>query len=136
VTGGLPTLAMGGGCLLLLDAVADSAGQVHQLAGALAGEAELVEWHERPRYVPVRAASGNPFDSGEGVFYELFDDEFLLLEQETYAYEVDAPDGAGREAEGFALPGCLATTLVASLPGSRGLAAGFVGAMKAAERRA
>ena len=39
VTAGLPTLAMGGGCLMLLDGLADTGGTVHQLAGALAAEA-------------------------------------------------------------------------------------------------
>jgi cobyrinic acid a,c-diamide synthase len=133
VTGGLPTLAMGGGCLLLLDGLA-VAGAVHQLAGALPGEAELLERYERPRYVPVRAAPGNPFDCGESVVYELFDEEFLLLEQGSSAYELTAPGGGA--AEGFSLPRCLATTLVASLPGSPALTAGFVAAMKAAERPA
>jgi cobyrinic acid a,c-diamide synthase len=132
VASGLPTLAMGGGCLLLLDGLADSGGIVHRLAGVLAGEAELLEWYERPRYVPVRAASANPFDRGDGVLYDLFADDFLLLEQEAVAYEVTGPAGRG-EAGGFALPGCLATTLVASLPGSPELAAGFVAAVKAWE---
>ncbi len=135
VAAGLPTLAMGGGCLLLLDGLADTRGVVHQLAGAYAGEAELLGWYERPRYVPVRAAPGNPYDRGDGVFYDLFDEDFLLLEQEAVAYEVSGPAGQG-ETDGLALPGCLATTLVASLPGSPALAAGFVAAMKAWERPA
>ena len=134
VASGLPTLAMGGGCLLLLDALADTCGTVHQLAGALAGEAELLDWYERPRYVPVRTAPGNPFDSGDGVVYDLFDDEYLLLEQQSVAYEVSGPDGKG-ETVGQALPACLATTLVASLPGSPALAAGFAAAVAAWEPR-
>lgn len=135
VARGLPTLAMGGGCLLLLESLADTAGLVHELAGALLGEAELLEVYERPRYVPVRAAPGNPFEQGESVVYEVFDEEFLLLEQESFAYEVKAAGGE-READGFALPSCVATTLVASLAASPALAAGFVQAMKAAESRA
>jgi len=132
VARGLPTLAMGGGCLLLLDALADTGGAVHQLAGALAGEAELLDWYGRPRYVPVRAAPENPFDRGDSVVYDLFDEDYLLLERDSVAYEVSGAGGQG-EAEGLALPACLATTLVASLPGSPALAAGFVAAMKAWE---
>ena len=135
VSSGLPTLAMGGGSLLLLDALADTRGAVHQLAGALAGEAELLDWYERPRYVPVRAAPGNPFDHGDSVVYDLFDEDYLLLEQGSVAYEVDGAGGRG-ETVGQALPGCVATTLVASLPGSPALAAGFVGAVAAREPQA
>jgi hypothetical protein len=69
------------------------------------------------------------------VVYDVFDDDFLLLEQEGVAYEVSGPAGQG-ETAGLALPGCLATTLVASLAASTQLAAGFVAAMKAWERPA
>ena len=135
VGAGLPTLAMGGGSFLLLDALADTGGAVHQLAGALTGEAELLDWYERPRYVPVRAAPGNPFDAGDGVVYDLCDEDYLLLEQGDTAYELGG-DGAPGETEGQASRGCLATTFVASLPGSPALAAGFLAAVAAWEPRA
>jgi cobyrinic acid a,c-diamide synthase len=132
---GLPTLAMGGGALLLLRRLADSRGRSHELTGVLPAEAELLEWYERPRYVRAQAARGNPYDEGENLLYELFDLEFLLLEQESFAYHVgDA--GAPGQAEGFALGHCLATTLYPSLPRCPALAASFVAAMRLAAPRA
>ncbi len=132
---GLPTLAMGGGALLLLRRLADSRGRSHELAGVLPAEAELLEWYERPRYVRAQAARGNPFDEGENLLYELFDLEFLLLEQESFAYHVGDAGEPG-QAEGFALGHCLATTLYPSLPRCPALAANFVAAMRLAGPRA
>jgi cobyrinic acid a,c-diamide synthase len=131
---GLPTLAMGGGALLLLRRLADSRGRSHELAGVLPAEAELLECYERPRYVHVRAARGNPFDEGENLLYELFDLEFLVLEQESFAYHVGEA-GEPDQAEGFALGRCLATTLYPSLPRCPALAASFVAAMRLAGAR-
>ena len=135
IADGLPTLAMGGGALLLLRRLADSRGRSHELAGVLPAEAELLEWYERPRYVRARAARGNPFDEGDNLLYELFDLEFLLLEQESFAYHVGGADEPG-QAEGFALGRCLATTLYLSLPRCPALAASFVAAMRLAGPRA
>jgi len=132
---GLPTLAMGGGALLLLRRLADSRGRSHELAGVLPAEAELLEWYERPRYVRARATRGNPFDEGENLLYELFDLEFLVLEQESFAYHVGDADEPG-QAEGFAFSHCLATTLYPSLIRCPALAANFVAAMRLAGPRA
>jgi cobyrinic acid a,c-diamide synthase len=132
---GLPTLAMGGGALLLLRRLADSRGRSHELTGVLPAEAELLEWYERPRYVRAQAARGNPFDEGENLLYELFDLEFLLLEQESFAYHVGDAGEPG-QAEGFAFGRCLATTLYPSLPRCPALAASFVAAMRLAGPRA
>ena len=126
---------MGGGALLLLRRLADSRGRSHELAGVLPAEAELLEWYERPRYVRAQATSGNPFDEGENLLYELFDLEFLLLEQESFAYHVGGVDEPG-QAEGFAFSRCLATTLYPSLPRCPALAASFVAAMRLAGPRA
>jgi cobyrinic acid a,c-diamide synthase len=131
---GLPTLALGGGALLLLRRLADSHGRSHELAGVLPAEAELLEWYERPRYVRARAGRANPFDVGENVLCELFDLEFLLLEQDTFAYHVGEPGEAG-QAEGFALGRCLATTLYPSLALRPAMAASFVDAMRSAGPR-
>lgn len=131
VGGGLPTLAIGGGALLLLRRLADSRGRSHELAGALPAEAELLEWYERPRYVHASATRQNPFDEGDTVLYELFDLEFLVLEQEAFAYRIDDGEGPG-QAEGFALRACLATTLCPSLPASPALAARFIAALHVA----
>ncbi len=130
IADGLPTLAFGGGALLLLRRLADSRGRSHALTGIVPAEAEVLEWYERPHYVDARAARDNPFDEGDNLLYEMFDLEFLLLEQESFAYQIGAPGEAG-PAEGFALGRTgLATTLFPSLPRCRKLAETFVAAMR------
>jgi cobyrinic acid a,c-diamide synthase len=127
---GLPTLALGGGALLLLRRLADTRGRTHELAGVLPGEAELLEWYDRPRYLEATAARENPYLQGDATLYEVFDLEFLTLQQEAFAWRL----GGGEEGqvEGFVHERCLATTLMPSLPAAPGLAAGFVGAMRQA----
>jgi cobyrinic acid a,c-diamide synthase len=131
VDAGLPTLAYGGGTLLLLRRLSDSRGRSHQLVGAVPAEAELLEWYDRPRYVRVNATRQNPYDEGANVLYELFDLEYLVLEQESFAYSVRTGDGSD-QAEGFAVHRCLATALYPSLALSPGLADRFVETMRAA----
>ena len=134
IGGGLPTLAFGGGALLLLRRLADSRGRSHELAGVLPAEAELLEWYERPRYVTARPGPGNPYCDGEDTLYELFDLEFLVLEQDAFAFVVDEPGEAG-QAEGFVLGRLLATTLYPSLPRRPSLASAFVAEMRLMEAR-
>ena len=131
---GLPTLAFGGGALLLLRRLADSRGRSHELAAVLPAEAELLEWYERPRYLRAQATLGNPFDEGEGLLHELFDLEFLVLEREAFAYEI--LDQGESQGEGFAVGRCLATTLYPSLPARPQLTQRFIEAMRAAGPRA
>ena len=131
VVEGLPVLALGGGALLLLRRLADSRGRTHELAGVLPAEAELLEWYERPRYVAAAAARENPYVQGETTLYELFDLEFLTLQQEAFAWRLGGAGGGG-QVEGFVHGRCLATTLVPSLPATPGLAAGFIAAMRLA----
>jgi cobyrinic acid a,c-diamide synthase len=135
VTSGLPTLALGGGALLLLRRLADSRGRAHELAGVLPAEAELLEWYDRPRYVEAEAARENPYLQGAATLYEVFDLEFLTLQQEAFAWRLQGA-GADGQVEGFVHGRCLASTLVPSLPATPGLAAGFVAAMRAAAPRA
>jgi cobyrinic acid a,c-diamide synthase len=128
VTDGLPTLALGGGALLLLRRLADSRGRSHELAGVIPAEAEVIEWYERPRYVRVTATRANAFDEGENVLCELFDVEYLTLEQESFAYRVRG-DGESAQAEGFAVHQCLATSLYPSFALCPAMADRFVAAM-------
>jgi cobyrinic acid a,c-diamide synthase len=130
ITAGLPTLALGGGALLLLRRLADSRGRTHELAGVLPGEAELLEWYERPRYVRAAAARENPYMQDDAILYELFDLEYLTLQQEASAWRLEG--GEDGQVEGFVHERCLATTLVPSLPATPDLAAGFVSAMRTA----
>lgn len=131
VAGGLPVLALGGGALLLLRRLADSRGRTHDLAGVLPAEAELLEWYERPGYIRASAARENPFAAGEATLYELFDLEFLMLQQDGFAWRMGELGEEG-QVEGFVRERCLATTLVPSLPAMPGLAEAFVTAMRAA----
>ncbi len=131
IGGGLPTLALGGGALLLLRRLADSRGRTHEMAGVLPAEAELLEWYERPRYVRALAARENRYAEGETTLYELFDLEFLTLQQEAFAWRVGEVGEEG-QVEGFVHERCLATTLVPSLPATPGLAAAFVAEMRLA----
>jgi hypothetical protein len=77
------------------------------------------------------AARENRYAEGEATLYELFDLEFLTLQQEAFAWRVGEPGEEG-QVEGFVHERCLATTLVPSLPATPGLAAGFVAAMRLA----
>ena len=131
IDGGLPVLALGGGALLLLRRLADSRGRTHELAGVLPAEAELLEWYERPRYVRATAARENPYAEGDATLYELFDLEFLTLQQEAFAWRIGEPGEEG-QVEGFVDGRCLATTLVPSLPAMPHLAEAFVAAMRLA----
>jgi len=131
VAAGLPTLALGGGAVLLLRRLADSRGRSHDLAGVVPAEGELLEWYRRPRYVRARASRENPYDEGEGDVCELFDLEFLTLQQTAFAYHVGEGNGAG-QAEGFVSGRCLATTLLPSLPARPQLASRLVAAMRPA----
>jgi cobyrinic acid a,c-diamide synthase len=131
IDAGLPTLAYGGGALLLLRRLSDSRGRSHQLAGAIPAEAELLEWYDRPRYVRVTATQKNPYDEGANVLYELFDLEYLVLEQESFAYNVRTGNGSA-QAEGFAVHRCLATALYPSLALSPAVAERFAATMRAA----
>ncbi len=134
IDGGIPTLAFGGGTLLLLRRLADSRGRSHELAGVLPAEAELLEWYERPRYVTARPGPGNPYSDGEDTLYELFDLEFLVLEQDSFAFVVGESEEPG-QAEGFALGRLLATTLYPSLPRRPSFVSAFVAAMRLAQAR-
>ena len=131
VADGLPTLALGGGALLLLRRLADSRGRTHELAGVLPAEAELLEWYDRPRYVQATAARENPYVQGEATLYELFDLEFLTLQQEAFAWRLGgAGGGSGGGVRARALPRDHARAR--RCPAAPDLAAGFVAAMRLA----
>ena len=130
---GLPTMAIGGGALLLHRRLSDSRGRSYDLAGVVPADAELIEWYDRPRYVRVSATRENPYDEGDNVLYELFDVEYLELEQESFAYRVRT-NGDATQAEGFAVHHCLATSLYPSFALSPAVADRFVAALRMAGR--
>ena len=75
-----------------------------------------------------------PYEQSGKNFSELFDLEFLVLEQDSFAFVVGEPDEPG-QAEGFALGRLLATTLYPSLPRRPSLVSAFVAAMRLAQAR-
>jgi cobyrinic acid a,c-diamide synthase len=60
IASGLPTLALGGGFLVLLDTVQDCLGRTAELAGVLPGEGEILWDLEDPAYLDVAAQRENP----------------------------------------------------------------------------
>lgn len=60
---GLPTLALGGGMLLLLSRIQDSLGRTVELAGVVPGDGEILWDLEEPVYVEVTAARDTPLMS-------------------------------------------------------------------------
>ncbi len=60
VAAGLPTLALGGGFITLLNRVQDSLGRTVELAGVLSGEGEILWDLDDAAYVDVAAARENP----------------------------------------------------------------------------
>ena len=128
---GLPTIAFGGGALLLHRRLSDSRGRSHDLVGVVPAEAELIEWYDRPRYVRVSATRENPYDQEDNVLYELFDVEYLEMEQASFAYRVRGDDETS-QAEGFALHRCLATSLYPSFALCPAVADRFVAALRLA----
>ena len=100
---GLPTLALGGGALLMLQRLADSRGRSHDLLGLVPCEAELIEWYDRPRLRERRGRPGTISTTrASRPAVELFDLEYLVFEQEAFAYQVRVPDGESGQTEGFA----------------------------------
>jgi cobyrinic acid a,c-diamide synthase len=68
IAGGLPTLALGGGFLVLLNRVQDSLGRTVELSGVLPGEGEILWDLEDPAYIEVTAQRANPLlDKGQTV---------------------------------------------------------------------
>jgi cobyrinic acid a,c-diamide synthase len=66
VAEGLPTLALGGGMLVLLERVQDSLGRTSELAGVIPAEGEVLWDLEEPAYVEVVAERDGPlFSRGE-----------------------------------------------------------------------
>lgn len=60
VAAGLPTLALGGGFLIMLNRVQDSLGRTVELAGVLSGEGEILWDLDDAAYVDLVAARENP----------------------------------------------------------------------------
>jgi cobyrinic acid a,c-diamide synthase len=125
---GLPTLALGGGMLVLLDRVQDFLGRTSDMAGVIPAQAEVLWDLEEPVYVKLNAARSN----------------LLFTESETATgwvlteAEISDPgpawvspfriDGAGQEERGEGLLGesVLASRVLVHLAANREMARRFV----------
>ena len=129
IAAGLPTLALGGGFLILLNRVQDSLGRTAELAGVLPGEGEVLWDLEEAAYVDLTARRENPLlDKGQKARGWVLTD-------------VDVPDPAPTwepplllksaeatidQAEGAGTRSLLCSRALIHLAGSPGIAARFV----------
>lgn len=129
IAAGLPTLALGGGFLILLDRVQDSLGRTVELAGVLPGEGEILWDLEEAAYVDLTAKRENPLlDKGAHARGWVLTDvdipdpaptwepPLLLRSAEV---TVEQPEGAGTRS-------LLCSRSLIHLAGSPGIAARFV----------
>jgi cobyrinic acid a,c-diamide synthase len=129
IAAGMPTLALGGGFLVLLNRVQDSLGRTVELAGVLPGEGEILWDLEDAAYVDIVAARENPLlDKGQRIKGWVLTD-------------VDVPDpaptweppllmhtsaGAGEQAEGAGTRTLLCSRAFFHLAAAPGIAGRFV----------
>jgi cobyrinic acid a,c-diamide synthase len=129
IAAGLPTLALGGGFLVLLNRVQDSLGRTAELAGVLPGEGEVLWDLEEAAYVDLTARRENPLlDKGQKargwVLTDVdvpdpaptWDPPLLLKSAEA---TIDQAEGAGTRS-------LLCSRALIHLAGSPGIAARFV----------
>ena len=129
VLAGLPTLALGGGFLVLLNRVQDSLGRTAELAGVLPGEGEILWDLDEAAYVDLRAASANPLlEKGQRTSGWVLTDVDVPdpaptwqppLELRSRRFSEGHPEGAGTRT-------LLCSRALIHLAGSPGVAARFV----------
>ena len=129
IAAGLPTLALGGGFLVLLNRVQDSLGRTVDLAGVLPGEGEILWDLEEAAYVDLLAVGDNPLlDKGQRATGWVLTDVDIPDPAPTW----DAPlvlQGAGfseGQPEGVGTRSLLCSRALIHLSGSPGIAARFV----------
>ena len=131
IRGGLPTLALGGGSLLLLDKVQDLLGRTSDLAGVVPAAAEILWELNDPVRVEVRARRDNLLlAQGETVpAWVLTDAELTGMtspgDREEPALTIGGIDGAGGF-DGLATDSLVCTTALIHLAARSGLASRFV----------
>lgn len=136
IDSGLPTLAMGGGMLLLLTRVQDSLGRTVEMAGVIPGDGEILWDLEEPAYVQVEAARDNLLlAEGEQVTgWVLTDvDTSNLAAVWDPPLVVRGPGLEGEQAEGLGTESLLCSRVFLHLASTPGLAARFVEACRAYE---
>ena len=126
---GLPTLALGGGFLVLLNTVQDSLGRTAELAGVLPGEGEILWDLEDPAYVEVTAERDNPLlEKGQKVKGWVLTDVEVLDPAPTWdpPLVLRSAGVSGEQREGAATRSLLCSRALIHLSGAPGLAGRFV----------
>jgi cobyrinic acid a,c-diamide synthase len=129
IAAGLPTLALGGGFLILLSKVQDSLGRTVDLAGVLPGEGEILWDLEDPAYVEVTAARDNPLlEKGQKASGWVMTDVEVIDPAPTWEppLQLRGMGDSGEQREGAGTRTLLCSRALIHLAGAPGLAAHFV----------
>ncbi len=129
IAGGLPTLALGGGFLVLLNRVQDSLGRTVELAGVLPGEGEILWDLEDPAYVEVIAGRQTVLlDKGQKARGWVLTDAEVLDPAPTWdpPLVLHSTEVPGEQREGAATRSLLCSRALIHLAGAPGLADRFV----------
>ncbi len=126
---GLPTLALGGGFLVLLNRVQDSLGRAVELTGVLPGEGEILWDLEEPAYVEVIAQRDSPlFEKGQRAAGWVLTDVEVLDPAPTWEPPLllRAPGVPGEQKEGAGSRSLLCSRALIHLAAAPGMAHRFV----------
>jgi cobyrinic acid a,c-diamide synthase len=129
VSDGLPTVALGGGSLILLSRVQDSLGRTVDLADALAGEAEILWDLDDPAYLEVTAErDGLLFAKGETIVGWLVTDVDLVQPNADWhpPLSIRSPGSGTSQAEGAGTDSLLCSRLMVHFGSKPDMGARFV----------
>ncbi len=126
---GLPTLALGGGFLVLLNRVQDSLGRTVELAGVLPGDGEILWDLDDPVYVEVVATRANPLlEPGQMTRGWVLTDVEVLDPAPTWdpPLLLRGPGVSGEQREGAGTRSLLCSRALLHLAGAPGIGGRFV----------
>lgn len=126
---GLPTLALGGGMLLLLERVQDSLGRSSDLAGVVPAEGEILWDVEEPAYVELVATTDGPLLSrGDAVTGWALTEAEIAGSGTAWepALEIGGEAGGGGMSEGYGTASLTASRVLIHLAALPGIAPRFV----------
>jgi cobyrinic acid a,c-diamide synthase len=130
ISEGLPTVAMGGGMVLLLSKVQDSLGRTVELADVIPAEGEILWEMDDPGYVEITAERDNLLMSkGERVAGWVMTDAEILMPNGGWEPPLTVR-GTGESSshfEGAGTSSLLCSRVFVHLSATPGMAAGFVG---------
>ncbi|OFW61258.1 MAG: hypothetical protein A2133_11240 [Actinobacteria bacterium RBG_16_64_13] len=129
IEGGLPTIALGGGSLLLLDKVQDTLGRTSDLAGVVPVRGEIVWEMEEPLHVGVTARQDNLLlAKGETLTGWMLTDAEVIDPGGRWETPllVREAGGTGEQGEGVCTDSLLSSRVLMHLAGVSGMAPRFV----------